>query len=274
MPETWLEGRVGGDTVRVFIEAAGSPKESGLWGFYYRTKDWTPIPIEGEELAPGSIQMYELDPRLDSRNGSRLDLTLATRDITGTWTSSDEGRTLPVRLRRVPQPASYQVALKKSPRRFADPRWPMEFPYPAGWLLQVSASKLLLRSPDPLDMMFDNVLTCKRGRGLPSATVEVPFKHFMGSFFRTPDGWMVASAPMSDCPGHSCKAPSIRRVGSTLFMRSEIGYRSHNPWGYAGIADADEYLIVAGSEWAHCRDRLLDSDTRIQPKAQGPKPTR
>ncbi len=58
----------------------------------------------------------------------------------------------------------------------------------------------------------------------------------------------------------------MRQVGSTVLMSAEVGYRAHNPWGYAGISEAREHLVIDGAEWVHCFDRLLDSEDRIQPR--------
>jgi len=252
----------------MFVEAAGYPKNEGLWGVYYRTDDWTPVPMEGEELEPGRIRMFELLPSLSSRTGARLDLTLPKRgDVSGTWWSFEEGQTRAVRLRRVPQPPSYETAITKKTRRFADPRWPFEFSYPADWLMSASAESLVLRSHDPQAMLSGNTLTCERGSGLPVASPDEPFKEFRGSYYRTRDGWMVAAGPASNCPGSSCEAPKTRRHGATLIMSAATSYRAHNPWGYAGIGEGMQYLIVAGNEWAHCFDGVLDSEARIQPKA-------
>ncbi len=191
--------------------------------------------------------------------------------MTGTWTSGDGRRTLPVRLRRIARPAAYEAAIQ-NPRRFADTRWPIEFNYPAGWFLEVTGTKLVMRSPDPLYMLFRNVLECKRGRGLPGVpVVEGAVVHFQGSYYRVSEGWRVDTGPGpgTDCrgrEGRNCEPPKTRQAGSALLMSADIDYRSHGPWGYAGIAGAKEHLVIDGSEWVHCFDRLLDSEDRIRPR--------
>lgn len=45
--DAWFEGTVGNATVRVYVEDAGWPKEDGLWGVYYYTMHWSPLPLEG-----------------------------------------------------------------------------------------------------------------------------------------------------------------------------------------------------------------------------------
>ena len=256
----------------MFIEAAAYPRLEGLWGVYYRTSDETPIFLEGEELAPGRIRMFELSI-VASRTGARFDLTLTKRaDVAGTWWSFEEGQTFAVRLRRVAKPLSFEAAVKQKPRRFADPRWPFEFSYPAGWLLSASADKLELRSLDPQEMLYDYALTCERGSGVPNATAAEPFITFRGSYYRTRNGWMVAAAPTYDCPGDGCVAPKVRQHGSTVIMSAATAYRVYSPWGYAGIGEGTEILVVAGNEWAHCFDRALDSEARIQPRAPRPSP--
>jgi hypothetical protein len=268
LPETWLEGRIGGNAaIRMFLETSGYPKENGLWGMYYYTRDWIPIPLEGERLASGRIRLYEGDPGRNVGTRARFDLDVSDAAATATWTSADGTRTLPVDLRRVARPASYEAALK-SARRFGDRRWPIELAYPTGWFLEVTGTKLVVRSPDPRDMLLGNVLECERGRGLPGMPgMGAPAEHFRGSYFYTRTGWQVEGSPGpgAECKSESCRAPKTRRSGSVLLMSAEIAYRSYNPWGYAGIADAREHLVIEGSEWVHCFDRLLDSEDRIQP---------
>lgn len=261
-----MAGVIGQTTIRLFVESAGFPKNEGLWGVYYYTRYRTPIPIEGERLSIGTIRLYEgVDngDALPPRSRPRLDLEMSDpATVTGTWTSADGRRRLPVRLRRVQQPAGFEIAVR-TPRLFANPRWPIELTYPAGWFLQVTSTMLTLRSPDPEDMLFDNLLECERGRGLPRVPVgdEAP-ELFQGGYVLTRDGWRVDSGLVS-CDGRNC-APETRRIGSVLFMSAETGYRSRNPWGYAGIADANEYLVIDGNEWVHCFDRVLDSKDRIR----------
>jgi hypothetical protein len=268
-----LEGTIGQNAVRLFVETAGYPKEAGLWGMYFYTRYWTPIPLEGEQLSANSIQLLEGDPS-DSPLRPRFDLTMSGEAVTGTWTSADGRRGVPVHLRRVAQPAAYDTAIRNA-QRFTDVRWPMEFSYPVGWFLKVTGTTLVLRSPDPEDMLSDNVLTCERGRGLPSAPPpEGEPVHFQGSYYRTHDGWRVEEAPGpgANCDdGPTCASPTVRKVRSTLLMSAEASYRVFGPWGYGGLADSREYLVIDGSEWAHCFDRLLDSNDRIQPRAK-PRP--
>jgi hypothetical protein len=272
-PQTWLEGTIGQSaTVRLFVEPAGYPKMSGLWGMYYYTRYWTPIPLEGEHLSPDTIRLYEGEPNGNSPSRPRFDLNVSEpATVTGTWTSGDGRRTLPVRLRRIAQPAAYETAIQNS-RRFADTRWPIEFNYPAGWFLEVTGKKLVMRSPDPKDMLFRNFLECARGRGLPSVpVVEEAVVHFQGSYYRASEGWRVDTGPGPgpDCEGRegrNCETPKTRQAGSAILMSAHIYYRSYGPWGYAGIAGAREHLVIDGSDWVHCFDRLLDSDDRIRPR--------
>jgi hypothetical protein len=265
LPETWLEGNIGRRSLRMFLEAAGWPKDDGVWGVYYYTDDRFPITLEGERLPNGVIRVYEGDPGDSREDRARMDLSFGSA-VTGTWMPADGGKTLPVRLRRTKQPAPFEIAVRNA-RRFANPGWLMELTYPAGWFLEASGTHLKLRSPDPQDMMFDNALTCNRGRGLPrvpganEAAVE-----FEGSFFRTHDGWRIEGSPTAHCERDSCVVPKTRQVGTMIIMSGEASYRSHNGWGYAGIAETIQYLLIDGEDWVHCVDRLLDSDSRITPR--------
>ena len=139
--------------------------------------------------------------------------------------------------------------------------------FPADWSLQVTGTTLLLQSADPLDMLFSNSLECQRGGSLPqpplAGTLPVPFE---GSFYRAHDGWVVPSRMGDSCDeaNSKCAKPSTRRIDDAVLMDTRMGYRSHNPWGSAGLAEANEYLVIAGSGWAHCIDRALNSPRRIE----------
>jgi hypothetical protein len=265
LPPTWLEGDIGGNPVRMFIEAGGWPKEDGLWGAYYYTRDWSPLMLDGTRLADGTLRLSEGEPGPSVEGRPRLDIKIGTT-VTGTWTSGDGVPKLPVRLHRRKQPLRFEDAIK-SPRRFADPRWPMQLQYPAGWRLDAGETDLTLRSPDPQDMMFGIMLQCERGRGLPPAPgAGDAAREFKGFFYRTPDGWRIEGNPAHECDDvESCPVPETRRAGAVILMSGETSYRSHNAWGYSGIASAREHLVIAGEEWVHCTDGLLDSDSRIQP---------
>jgi hypothetical protein len=265
LPQTWLEGSIGPDAVvQLFIESAGWPKKGGLWGICYYTKYWTPISLDGEWVSPGRIVMNELDPVTDAPSGARFDLQLsADGAVTGTWISVD-GRRLPVRVRRVAQPAAFEIAIQKA-RRFAQPPWPVEITYPEGWFFQATDTSLVLRSPDPHDMFFDNELRCERGRGLPPVPAEreepIPFHE---GFYRAHDGWRVQVTSLVDA---ELSLPKTRTMGSVTFMSAETAYRAHNAWGYSGIREAKAYLVIDGDEWVYCVDRLLDTEGRIRPRS-------
>jgi hypothetical protein len=260
---TWLEGTIGPDTaIRMFLESCSLREDVVLWGVYYETKDGAPIPLQGDWLSSSTIRM-NMGTSIDVAS-PRFDLNISGQSaVTGTYTAGDGQPVLPVRLRRVAQPAAYEVAIRKNPQRFADPRWPIEFAYPAGWLLQVTDTELVLRSPDPKGMLDDTVLECSRGSGLPSVpgVGEDPV-HFQGGFYRTRTGWVVQETQVSDF-----LPPKTRRVGSTMLMSAEMYNGAYGPWGNLGLAAYTQYLAIDGTEWAHCSDRLLDSEQRIQPRA-------
>jgi hypothetical protein len=269
LPATWLEGNIGGRAVRMFIEDGGWPKDDGVWGAYYYTSDWLPLMLDGTRLADGTVRLYEGEPGPSVEGRPRFDIKLGTT-VTGTWTAGDTAPKVPVRLHRTKQPLRYEDAIK-SPRRFADPGWPLQLTYPAGWRLDVGGTDLTLRSPDPQDMMFDTMLQCERGRGLPPAPqAGEAATEFKGFFYRAADGWRIEGNPEHECDdAESCPIARTRRVGSVSLMSGETSYRSHNAWGYSGIASAREHLVIDGEEWAHCSDGLLDSDSRLQPRAPG-----
>jgi hypothetical protein len=130
LASTWLEGRIGDATVRMFVESAGFPKNAGLWGLYYDTARWEPIVLDGDWSAAGRIRLYEGVPSPEPR--ASLDLVLTSQGAAGTWTSEDGSETRRVQLRRAKPPAAFDVAIR-NPRRFVDRRWPIELTYPAGW---------------------------------------------------------------------------------------------------------------------------------------------
>jgi len=259
--DVWFEGTVGDATIRAYVGDAGWPKPNGLWGIYYYTKYWTPLPLDGDWIAPGRIGLVEGDPDSEAPK-PRFDLNLSRSGAVGTWISADRKRTLRVSLRRVPKPAAFKVAISQA-RRFADPRWPITLSYPAGWKLEVTQSDLKLRSPDPEDMLFDNELSCARGNGLPArpgpGKPPVPFKW---PFFVGPSGWLVETGS-DECTTDTCEVPATRESEGATFVRHDIGYRMYGPWGYMGAADKAIHLIVVGQAWVLCDDRLLDVDTRI-----------
>jgi len=253
----------------MFIETAGWPKDDGLWGVYYYTSDVFPITLEGEQLPNGMIHMYEGDPGESRDHRARLDLKLGAT-VKGNWTPVGGGKMLPVRLRRTKKPAPFEIAVR-TPRRFTHPEWPIQLTYPAGWFLEGSGSHFKLQSPDPQDMMFDNALTCNRGRGLPPAPgANEAAVEFEGAFYRTHGGWRIEGYSggycESDTDRNSCVVPKTRHVGTMTIMSGDTAYRSHNAWGYAGMAEAIQHLVIDGDEWVHCVDRLLDSDSRISPR--------
>jgi hypothetical protein len=266
LDDLWLEGTVGSALVRVFIGRAGYPKRSGLWGMYYYTNHWIPIPLDGDWVATGRVQFLEGDPSDEKSAKARFELAIPeSGPVTGTWTSADRRRKLPVTLRRISKPPDYEAA--GLTRRFRDPNWMITFRYPASWRLEVSGRELSLRSPDPERMLSGHAdLVCERGTGLPPAPKSDEPVAFKWPFFRSRAGWVVETFPSGDCEpdGHSCQPPETRRVGRATFMRAEASSRSHGFWGYSGIGGAEAYLVVQGNQWVHCTDSVLDSDKRIE----------
>ena len=136
--DVWLEGTVGSALVRVYLGDAGYPKkDGGLWGMYYYTKFWTPIPLDGDWVAPGRVRLLEGDPLDETSLKPRFELTIpASGPATGTWTSADGRRVLRNALRRISKPPEYAAA--GLTRRFTDANWLITFRYPASWRLQVN----------------------------------------------------------------------------------------------------------------------------------------
>ena len=262
--EIWLEGTIGKDaSVRLYIETAAHPKSAGpqpdgLWGMYYYTKYWAAIPIDGacvtvgDCLSTGRLHLEEGDPYRNAALKPRLDLEVqSSGQVTGSWTSADGTRKLPVRLRKIPQPEPYDVAIQH-PTRFADPRWLITFEYPQEWFLGVTETTLLLRSRDPMYLLFDKELRCTRGSRLPRAPKDDSLWHLNGDFYLSRDGWVVKSS-LSD----QRERPNIRKEGTAVIMSAESGYRGSTPWGYGGITSSNEYLFIDGAEWVQCTDRLF-----------------
>jgi len=261
--DVWLEGTVGREPVRAYIADAGWPKSTGLWGAYYFTKNWAGIALDGLWSAPGRIRLNEGDP--DTAGAKpRFDLTTShPSSMEGTWTSADGVQVLPVKLRRMSKPAPFEVAIRR-PRQFADPQWPIRLTYPVGWRLDVGATELTLRSPDPRDTMFGNELSCVRGRGVPVPPRRGdPPVNFQWPFFRGETGWLADAGTSGDCTDVDCKPADARSTRAGMFLKASAGYRSHGPWGYMGLANAEFYLVVVEQTWVFCKDRLLDTDTRI-----------
>jgi hypothetical protein len=245
------------------VSDAGSPRSEGLWGLYYYTKHWSPLPLDGDWTAPGQIRLAEGDPG-ETAGKPRFDLKVSQpRTVEGTWTSADGQRVLPVTLTRVPKPPSFEVAIHRA-LQFVHPKWPIRLTYPAGWRLDFSDDDLTLRSPDPEDMLFEHELHCVRGTGLPPAPLAgEPPVEFAWPFFRGESGWLVETGLSGDCMTDTCEPPQSRGGAAGNFMKASMAYRSQGPWGYMGLADAPVYLVVVGHAWARCSDRLLDHDTRI-----------
>ena len=261
--DVWLEGTVGSAAVRVYIGDAGWPKSSGLWGMYYYTRYWSPLPLDGDWSGPGQIRLTEGEPGASAAQ-ARFDLNVSARQsVDGTWTSADGRRVVPVKLRRVPKPPRFEIAIRRA-RLFSDPKWPITLRYPAGWRLDVTDTTLALRSPDPEDMIFNNELRCVRGSGVlaPPNTAASPIE-FEWPFFRGATGWLVATDLAGECDTAACQPAQSRRIGNAEFMTATAGYRGHFPWGYMGLAEASFHFVVIGDEWAHCSDRVLDDATRI-----------
>jgi hypothetical protein len=272
-PDTWLEGTIGrGLRVHMYIGEAGWPMDHGLWGMYFYDSRWEPLPLEGARLPSGDLELFEGDPGRDAEPRARFRLHPGG-SVTGTWTSADGARTLTVNLARTRKPDPYDVAIRR-PRRFIDPRWPFSFAYPDGWLVRAGETRLLVRSPDPEDMIFDTELACERGHGVPPAPrADAPPQLFRDTtFYRTPNGWVTSRGGMQDCaePGTRCDPATSRTTGGLTVLSAEVGYRAYNAWGYAGEADRSDYLILRGDEWATCVNRLFPSDgSWIEPAAAG-----
>ena len=227
---------------------------------YYYTKYWTPIPIDGacitagDCLSNGRLRLAEGDPQ-DAAVKPTFDLEVeSSGQVTGNWTSADGARKLSVRLRKIPQPKPYDVAIQQ-PIRFADPRWLITFDYPQGWFLGVTETTLLLRSPDPMYLLFDKELRCSRGSRLPTAPTDDSLRHLNGDFYLSRDGWVVKSGLLD-----RRERPNIRKQGTAVILSAESGYRGYTPWGYSGIASSNEYLFIDGAEWVQCMDRLFILD--------------
>lgn len=267
--DAWFEGTIGYAPVRAYVGTAGWPKSDGMWGIYYYTKYWTPIALEGDWTRNGRLRLAEGDPKSDDPK-PHFDLTVTRSSANGTWTSEDGRRTVPVRLRRVPKPAGFKDAIR-SPRRFADPGWPITFDYPAGWRLDVTDTQLRLRSPDPEDMLSENELSCTLGYGVPDPPgPEEPPYEFQWPFFRAASGWLASGGvsaecdPDSDLVSEHCEPVEAQQVRGATILRSNTGYRHYGPWGYMGAASTQSHLIIADGRFASCSDRVFDDESRLR----------
>ena len=253
---TWLEGTIGGQKVRMYLESTASD-EAAVFGLYYYEKYGEPIVLTSLEAAPGSLVFGECYPCDTQPKANRLVLTLGGTDaplVQGTWTSEDEQRTLPVRLKRV---AEFVTSIPVGNlRRFRDQRWPIEFMYPAGWLVSVTASELAVLPPDPEDMVWRNELRCEQGRGLPAPPLlgEPPVV-FDSPFVRTPFGWRVTSSPWGD----DLEEPKVRGDVMSGLTGSRHGAR----WPLPGIFEETKHLVVSGETWVLCTDRLGLDDEKM-----------
>jgi len=266
LDDTWLEGTVGRAPVRMFVGPGGFPLPDGhIWGAYFYTRAWEFIPLDGERLASGVIRVYEGDPTLPQKSRAHLDMTLDSTGADGTWTSADGARKLPVELHKIAKPPLFKDAMAH-PKTFADPNWPITFTYPDTWSLKNSGTSLVVQSPDPFDMIFENQVECERGtHPPPPPAAGEPPKEFRDGFYRTRDGWVVAKSTTQLCdePDSKCVAPHARSSRRAVLMDADIGYRAHNPWGFAGMGEAVGYLAIDGDRWAYCFDRVFDSRDRI-----------
>jgi len=236
----WLDGTIGGTLqVRVYFGLAGPPKEGGLWGMYYYTSIGTPIPLDGEcvvdpDCLNGRIRLVEGDPREDGPKPI-FELDVKAKQVTGTWTSADGKRRLPVQLRPIAKPSPYEVAISQGrTRRFSDPRWPVEFDYPQGWLLQTTATTLTLRPPDPEAALYDERLECERGSEVPVVPQRGEPAPVLGNFFLTRDGWRASpgsgllAGSCGEDPGE-CTTPETRKSRGVATMMGPVAYRSFTP---------------------------------------------
>jgi len=266
LQDTWLEGTIGRQAVRMFVGPGRFPLQEGrIWGGYFYTRAWEFIPLEGESLPSGVLRVYEGDPSIPQSGRARLELTIDSSGADGKWTSADGARTQPVELRKMAKPPLFKDAMAH-PKTFADPAWPITFTYPDSWPLKNSGTSLVVQSPDPFDMIFENQVECERGTRLPPPPADgEPPKEFRDGFYRTHDGWVATTRTVEFCdePDSKCVAPHTRSNGRAIIMDADISYRAHNPWGFAGMAEAVGYLAIDGDRWAYCFDRVFDTRDRI-----------
>ena len=253
---TWLEGTIGGQKVRMYLESA-RPDTETVFGIYYYERYGEPIVLASVASSAGSLVFNECDACDDLSGVPRLVLEMGRAGalrVRGTWTSADGRRTLPVSLRRV---GDFVTSVPVSDlRRFADTRWPITFMYPAGWFVSVTPYELSVRPPDPEEMVWRNELRCEQGRGLPAppAPGEPPVE-FDPPFVRTPFGWRVTASPSGD----DLKEPNVR--GDV--MSGTVGYSHGARWPLPGIFEEVKHLLVSGETWVLCTDRLGLDDEKM-----------
>jgi len=248
---TWLEGTIGDAKVRIYLESPFTPDVDTVYGVYYYERYGEPIVLKGLPAADDYIALGECDEceKPDSVNIMRLKIGAPNALVVeGTWTSADGTRSLPVRLRRVEEFVKQNVA--RTLRKFADRRWPIEFMYPAEWLVIVTPQRLVVRPPDPEDMLWRNELECKQGHGVPDAPVrEDESVEIDDIFLRTSSGWRIDS-------GFGINEATVRRYATGTVISGDVAYKHGALWPLPGIFEEARHLVLSGNTWVTCSDRL------------------
>src|SRR5688572_6755371 len=236
----------------MYLDSPFTPTMDTVYGVYYYERFKQPIVMTSEPAPNGYLALGECEPcDAPAAPHHRLLLKVDSPDaptLTGTWTSADGTRTLPVTLRRVGEFVTDAPITRL--QKFTDPRWPIEFMYPAGWFVSVTSRELLVQSPDPEDMVWRRELACDQGRGVPRvpARGEEPVE-FDYPFFRTSSGWQVDT-------WMGMEAADVERYGTAIHMSSDVTNKGAPLWPSPGLFEETRHLVVSGDRWVSCTERL------------------
>lgn len=240
--EHWFAGSIGKRDVRMSLSRGGD----AVVGVLYYTDDWKPIMLGGQWKEHDAIEMHNvMECSADFCYGDTLlKGNLNEKGFVGLWQPTGHQRTLPLNLRKVPEPS----CKGDGPRRvFKNSEWPITFSYPASWHLEVKKDELNLICPNATFMAYEDLGTIQITRGEPwgkDASGDIPIQ-------KCGENWL----PSYPC---GCGDPDCSYTGERLSVNQNDGLTIINQeggslgprrsyctqGGYVGAEDGDDIVLL------------------------------
>jgi hypothetical protein len=247
----WLIGRIGPHPVRMYLEHGG---DVVIGDFYFIDAHWTPV-VLGGSWKGSNLNAKEVpdDTQADQHKAlGNLSGTFSATGFEGIWTAAGVSSSLSASLHFEPKvDCDHATTWKK----FADPRWPITFSYPASWQLVKNPPQLgdhgpslTITCPDPSAMLDSDGEFVRSGPTLGPSNSTLAGDDFE----RIKGRWMFAHGDCSGDDASPCTpADATKRGPLTILDGSDHEWRAYCAvGGYLGQTEGEDLTVVVGKRWA------------------------
>ena len=230
----WLDGAIGKQQVRMFLDRGGS----GVVGLFYAVEgNWDPT------LLGGKWDEHEIEIS-DSTPGRASDGTLKAvlrgKQLTGSWLTGSGGHSEPVALAVVSEP---ECEGRGPWKHFDDPALRVSFSYPASWHLEQSPKSITLTCPNAEEIAYNRHVTIYAGSGSPKGPTDV---------VQCGGTWRYGA--VCDCSQNGageCRAAKMSRRETAMVLDvSDREWRVYcNGGGYVAQGDGEDRIVLLPDRW-------------------------